>query len=150
MKKVLFFCSIAFLIVCTGCKSSKINTLSCTRNVEQAGIKFDLFYLIKYKNNYVTNIQSTEKIVSDDLFVLNSYKDDIESIYEPYKNLKYYNYNIEISGNTLTSQTDIDYTKVDTKKMIEIDSNNSNLIKNGKIDVGTIQSYYQSLGIVCD
>ena len=150
MKRVIALFVCCFICFCTGCKSGKINTISCSRVVDQAGIKFDLSYKIVYKNNYVTAIHSIEKIVSDDSFVLQSYMDEVNGIYEPYKDLKYYEYEVNIDGNTLISKTDIDYTKVDTNKMLEIDPNNAGLIYNGKINIDTMRLYYESIGISCE
>lgn len=150
MKKMIALSICCFMLFCTGCKSGKTETMNCSRVVDQAGIKFDLSYKVVYKNNFVTSIHSIEKIISDDAFVLQSYMDEVNGIYEPYKGLNHYDYNVAIDGNTLISRIDIDYTKVDTKKMIEIDPNNSDLIYNGKIDIDTMRAYYETIGIVCE
>ena len=64
--------------------------------------------------------------------------------------LNYNKYNVtEINGNTFTSTVDIDYEKIDTEKLISIDSSNSQLIKNGKIDINDIKNIYESIGATC-
>lgn len=148
MKKGLLFC-IGLLFLCSGCKS-KAGTLTCTRKASQGGVDFDLLYTVNYKGEYVTSVNSIEKLSCEDGFVLYSYQEDIEYIYEPYKELKYYDYDVKIEGNTLISETNIDYTKVNTKRMIEIDESNANLIRNGHITVDTLEAYYQTLGVVCE
>jgi len=60
------------------------------------------------------------------------------------------NYGISVDGNTLTSTVDIDYAKIDTKKMIEIDSANGQLIKDGKIKLEDLKSAYETIGASCE
>ena len=87
------------------------------------------------------------KLIDTD--ILNTYKEQIESLYSPYKDVEYYEYNVDITDNKLTSTVDINYTKVDTDKLLEIDSANGALIKDGKISVDDIKSVYESLGATC-
>ena len=72
-------------------------------------------------------------------------------MYLVYKNVEHYYYDVTISGNTLTSITKIDYSKIDTDKMIEIDSANASLIKNGKIRLTDLRETYESssVGATC-
>ena len=50
-----------------------------------------------------------EEVESDDTDLLEAYQDQVEKIYEPYKNVRYYDYEVVISGKRLTSRVDIDY-----------------------------------------
>ena len=77
-------------------------------------------------------------------------KAQIESLYSPYNDIEYYEYNVKIEDNKLTSTVDINYEKVDTDKLLEIDSANGQLIKDGKIKVNDIKSVYESLGAICE
>ena len=74
----------------------------------------------------------------------------LKDIYSPYKDVEHYEYNVDISGNTLTSTTKIDYSKIDTDQLIEIDSANGTLIKDGKINIEDIRSAYESVGATCE
>ena len=76
---------------------------------------------------------------------LNTYKEQIEKIYTPYKDIKYYTYNVTIDGNKLVSTVDINYAKIDTKKLIEIDSANSQLINDGKVKLSSVKVYMNNL-----
>ena len=148
MRKVFIFLVLGFCL--TGCGSKKIMTMTCSKVQSYSDVSFDLSYDIEYKGKYVLNVSSTEKIISDDTLYLEDYRDQIEKIYSPYADLDYYDYNVSLDGNTLTSQSNIDYSKVDTEKMILIDDANSQFIQNGKVLVDTIKSYYEELGIVCN
>lgn len=120
MKKFLVLIVCVSMLLLTGCGSEK--TLKCSRTVNQSNIKMDLSYNVNYKGKYVTKIKSTEKITSDDSSVLDTYKKQLEATTASLKNIEHYDHDIKIDGNTLTSTINIDYTKIDTKKLIEIDS----------------------------
>lgn len=125
------------------------NTMNCVYHISQSGIDMDSSYIVDYEDDYVISIKSIEKVTSDDLTALDLLKKQIEEKYLPYKNLEYYDYNIEIEGNTVISTVNIDYSKIDTDKMIEIDASNSQVIKDGKIRLSTIEKMYKSIGVNC-
>ena len=150
-RKYLFLAviiSVMFLV--TGCSSnSKEKTMTCSRTMDQNEMKTSLSYKISYKGDYVTRVKSEESIETSDTSTLNTYKEQIEKIYSPYKDIKFYQYNVTINGNKLVSTVDINYEKIDTKKLIEIDSANSQLIKNGKVKLSDVRSLYEQLGATC-
>lgn len=152
MKKILSaLLIIVGVFALTGCESEEVEkTLVCTRTATIAdGIKADLRYEVKYKGDYVTTLKSTEKIISDSEEYLTAYKETVESTYEPYKNIEYYDYEVTIDGDTMTSSVDVDYSKIDTDKLIDIDSANGSLIKDGKIKIDDMKSLYESIGTTC-
>ena len=123
--------------------------MTCTKTTDQNNTKMSLNYKVDYKGNYVTKVKSVEIVKSDDSEYLNTLKEQTENIYSAYNNIENYNYKTEINGNTFTSTVDIDYEKIDTEKLISIDSSNSQLIKNGKIDINDIKNIYESIGATC-
>ncbi len=151
-KKIKFLATIlgVFIIVfsVTGCSNEK-ESMTCTRTLNQNNIKTTLKYNIEYQNDYVERVKSIETVETDNNDILKTYKSQIESIYSPYKDIDYYKYNVEIKDNKLTSTVDINYKKIDTDKLLEIDSANGQLIKNGKIKVDDIKSVYENLGAIC-
>lgn len=151
MKKKYLFLAVTMLVVflVTGCSSSEEKTMTCTRTMNQSGMKTNLNYKVTYSGNYVNRVQSEESIETSDTTTLNTYKEQIEKIYTPYKDIKYYTYNVTIDGNKLVSTVDINYAKIDTKKLIEIDSANSQLINDGKVKLSSVKSLYEQLGATC-
>lgn len=153
MKKIF---SVLVLVVgvflLAGCEKEETEkTMVCTRTATIAdGVKADLKYKVTYKGDYVINLNSVEKIISDDTEYLELYKEQVEAVYEPYKDVEYYNYEVTIDGDTMTSSVTVDYSKIDTDKLIEIDSANSTLIKDGKIKIEDMQSLYESVGTTCE
>ncbi len=151
MKRKYLFLAVTMLVVflVTGCSSSEEKTMTCTRTMNQSGMKTSLNYKVTYSGDYVNRVQSEESIETDDTTTLNTYKEQIENIYKPYKDIEYYTYNVTIDGNKLVSTVDINYAKIDTDKLLEIDSANSQLINNGKVKLSSVKSLYEQLGATC-
>lgn len=150
MKKILLSILLVTICLITGCGTKQEKTMTCTRTLSQSGIKMDLTYIIKYKDDYVTNLESIETVISDDNNILETYKKEAESIYKPYNGIKYYDYSVEIEGDTLVSTLNINYSKVDTDKMIKVDSSNKQIIKDGKVKLSDVESIYKQIGLNCE
>lgn len=150
MKKFLTILLCTGVILITGCTSKdEEKVMNCSRSINQSSIKMDLNYKVSYKGDYVTKVNSKEEITADDASTLEAYKTQLESVTESFKDIEYYDHKVEIKDNVLTSTIDIDYTKIDTDALIEIDSSMSQLIKNGKVAVSDIEAVYNNLGITC-
>ena len=149
-KRLKFLVGFAFLVLLvTGCDNNSIQTMTCTRTMNQNNIQTSLKYVVNYHGNYVTRVKSVETIETDNFNILDTYKEQVETIYNSYKDVKYYEYNVEIVDNKLISTVDINYEKIDTDKLLEIDSSNGQLIKDGKIAVADIKTVYENLGAIC-
>lgn len=131
--------------------TDKVEVMKCKRSgAVTTGVTADLSYEVTYRGLYVEKIHTVEKLMSENEAYLNLYKQKVEEGYSSYKDLEHYNYSIVVKDGILTSIVDIDYSKVDTDKMIEIDSNNATLIRDGKIRVSDMKTLYRSTGAVCD
>lgn len=150
MKKFLVAVLCTGVILLTGCGSEEEKVMECSRTINQSTVKMELSYNVSYKGDYVTKVKSTEKITTDDTTTLEAYKTQVESVTNSFKDIEYYNHNVTIDGNTLTSTIDIDYENIDTDKMIEIDSSMKQIIKDGKVAVKDIESIYNQMGITCE
>lgn len=150
-KKILWSVLLVAVLLVTGCGAESSKTMTCTRTATvSSGVNMDLKYQVTYKGDFVQLVETEEKITSDNQTYLETYKTTVENLYEPYKDVEHYNYDVKINGNTLTSTTKIDYEKIDTAKLIEIDSANESLIKNGKIKLTDIKSVYEGIGATCE
>ena len=132
--------------------TSNTKILTCTADkTDELGSTIEAVYKVTYKDEYVDLIETEEKVTSDNSQVLDYYKETIESIYLPYKDLDHYDYNVIKKGNQVISTTKIDYSSIDTDKMIEINSAMKSLIKGGKIKVSDVKSLYESsqVGATC-
>ncbi len=148
-KRILTLVVCLSLMMLTGCTETQ-KTLKCSRTMNQNGASFDLQYEVTYTGRYVDEVKSTEKITSDNQELLETYRTTVEEQYAPYKDVEHYDFNVSVDGDVLTSTTNIDYTQIDTSKMIEIDSANGQLIQDGKVKLDTVKSLYKQMGITCD
>lgn len=148
MKKIIVLVGLCLLFV-TGC-GSETKTMVCTRTANQNGMEIDLRYEVEYTKDTVDLVTSTEKIKSDSKETLETYKEAVEKTYAPYKDIEHYEYEVKIEDKTLTSIAKINYAKIDTDKLIEVDSANGQLIKDGKINIEDLKSAYEAVGATCE
>ena len=156
MKKMFALgCTFVAAICLTGCGSNdteKVMTCKKEQTVS-TGLKGEYTYEVSYKGKYVTVLKSTEKLVAEDSVksTLPMYKEAVENVYKPYKDVDNYSAKVDVKDYVLTSIVEINYAKIDTDKLISIDKNNAQLIKNGKVKIDDIKSYYESsvVGATC-
>ena len=150
MKKIKYlFLIVGIIICCTGC-NPKTGTMTCTMSSYPTdGITLRSTYTAEYKNNIVTNLKTEEQVIAEDKDNLETYQEKIEELYQGYQGLDCYENKTSIKGNTLTSTTNINYSKVDTDKLIEIDDGNANMIKDGKVNIDDLQQMYKDNGCNC-
>lgn len=152
MKKVKYLVALLLgVLIVTGCQGKdQTKTMVCSRTINQEQASMDLSYTVTYTGDYVEKVESIEKVTSTDTSALNSYKEEIEATYKPYANIKYYDTEVTVDGNTLTSKATIDYSKIDYKEFTNIDSANSQIFtSDGKVKLETMESLYEQIGATC-
>lgn len=132
--------------------SNETKILTCTATKTDEVSTIEAVYKVVYRGEYVDLIETEEKVTSDNEQVLNYYKETTEGVYLPFKDLEHYDYNVVLKDNQVISTTKIDYSKIDTNKMIEINSAMKTIIKDGKVKVSDVRSLYESaqIGAVCE
>lgn len=155
MKKIKFITMVlvCVLLMTSGCgkdaKKAKENILECTSSETQGVLTIELKYTITYQGDYVQKEVSVNKITATKDVDLNAYKNTIEAEYEPYKDIKYYDNKIKIEKNTITSTRTIDYSKIDTDKLLSTGSEYYELITDGKVKLSTLKDLYTNIGMTC-
>lgn len=125
-------------------------TLLCSRGGKGLGDSTaELSYVVNYKKGYLTKVHSIEKVISDDASILDQYEDAYNNIFEVYKDLKYYENTITRVDNSVTSDTTIDYSKIDMKKLEELESSSQSIIKNGKVSLKDWLTFASKVGTKC-
>lgn len=147
MKKGILVACLSLLLI-TGCGDNTEKTMTCSRTMDQSGIKADLQYTVTYKGNTVVKVHTIEKMESDTVD-LEALKEQVENTYAAYNELEHYDTNVTIDGNVLTSTADIDYSKIDTEKMLKIDSALGQIIKDGKVNIDDLKTVYEAAGATC-
>lgn len=130
--------------------TNKKGMLACTR--EATGIKdseVKLSYEVSYKDGYITTLHSMEQVTSKDEETRNTYKTAYENIFEKYKDLKYYTNKITVKENTVISDTVIEYDKVDTEKLKELENTSDSVIKDGKVALKDWLTFAEKFGTKC-
>ncbi|MDD3241552.1 MAG: DUF1307 domain-containing protein [Bacilli bacterium] len=149
MKKIVCLSVLLLLVfTLTGCEKAKVMKCSRTSEISET-MKISTEFKITYVNNTVKKVSTIEKLTSKEGTYLEAYKTSVESTYAPYDDIKYYNYDIEIEDDTLITKVNIDYSKIDLKELIKADTNNSELISEGKIDFKKLVELYKSIGSTC-
>ena len=125
-------------------------TLVCTlNNSDTDWINVKGVYTVKYSGEYVNLVDTIETINSENEQWIEYYKNALEETYKPYKNLKFYDYDIKTTKNTLTSKVTINYEKIDMNKFLEINQSTI-FIENGKVSLEKLKSYYELIGATCE
>ncbi len=173
MMKKIFLLGVAFLFFLTGCSSrldsnssigpnqnemipsslddDTLRTMTCTGQATVSdGVESEIFYHLTYRGLYVEQIHTEERFHSDNTAYLSAYRQYVEEGYQPYRDLDYYHYDVTLDKTELRISVDIDYTRVDTKKMLQIDPENASIIQDGKVLVSTMKTLYESVGAVCE
>lgn len=171
MKKIsliIFTLFVVFLI--TGCEDKKdvsdsrddgkidsiddivleTGKLSCTREGSASdGVSPSLKYYVTYKDDLLLKLHSVEKITSDNLDSLDEYENAYKKINEYYKNLRYYDTKVIRDSNSVTRDTIINYEKIDIDKLLSIEGEEDNIIKNGKAKLSLWLEFAKKFGVVC-
>lgn len=150
MKKKLGMIFLGITILCcTGC-NPETGTMTCTMSTYPTdGITLRSTYIAEYKNNVVKRLKTVEQVIAEDEDNLEVYEEKIKELYQDYQGIDHYTNKTKIKDNTLTSTTIIDYSKVDTDKLIKVDSGNSGIIKNGKVNIEDLEKLYKQNGCNC-
>ncbi len=144
-------------VLITGCGKSSTEVslyngkgmLKCSREGTLDGGTAKFSYEVSYKNGYITKLHSIEAVSSDDNSILDTYENAYKSIFASYKDLKYYDNTITRKDNTVTSETTINYAKIDTDKLLEIEGSEDNVIEDGKVKVVTWKKFAEKFGTTC-
>lgn len=149
--KILISILAIMLVIITGCdKKEEEKEIVCNLDLTpMTGTTIKSEYKITYTKDYVNRIQSKEEITSDNELYLETTKNEVEKTYSDYKDIKYYDYDVKIDGDTLTSTADINYAKIDTDELIKKNKAMSLFIKNGKFAVEDAKTMYETLGAKC-
>ena len=165
MKKNKLILIVIFLLIITGCghkkpnkdviKSSddlnnKAGSITCSRKANaDSGVTPSFSYNITYRDGKILVLHSIEKIASNDTNYLDQYEQAYKNINTNYKDLEYYDSKVLRTDNSVTRDTTINYEKIDTDKLLSIEGEEDNIIKNGKADLNTWLSFAKKFGTIC-
>ena len=146
---------ILFILICTGCGTSTEKqadgVMKCSRTGSVDNATSKLEYELYYKGEYLTVLHSTEKIISDDAQVLDTYEDAYKNIFKAYEGLEYYDAKVTRGEFSVTSDIVINYAKIDTDALLEIEGEEDNVVdKDGKVKLKTWLNFANQFGVKCE
>lgn len=125
--------------------------LTCSREATAGSdVDVNLDYEIFYQGEYIQILHSTEQVVTDDQDTLDEYEDAYKGIYKHYEGLKYYDNTVTRTNNSVTSDTVINYGKIDTDKLLAIEGEEDNVIKDGKVKLDDWLDFAEQFGTKCE
>ena len=104
-----------------------------------------------HDGKYVNSVETIETIESNDKEILDKIKSILENSYRPFKNLEYFDYNIEETDNMLITKVTINYAKININKYIQLFPQASNFVSDGKIPLDSLKALYGMMdGATCE
>ncbi len=130
--------------------TSSSGTLTCTREgTASDGVMPSFNYYITYKNDNILVLHSVEMITSDNSESLDQYEEAYKKINTYYKGLNYYDSEIKRTSDSVARDTVINYEKIDIDKLLEIEGEEDNIIKDGKAKLAMWLEFASKFGTTC-
>lgn len=147
--KIMFL--LVVFICMSGCGNEKY--FVCTIDLDNSNENYSLnaTYKVYYDGNYVTKIEKNDYYSSNDLTVLDYFKE--------YKTLEYdnlnslyggFDYSVDLNENDLIFNTTINLEDVDIKKMLSNGDINSDYVVSNKLTTSGIKYLYKAKGAICE
>ncbi len=131
--------------------SKGLEVKECTRSATgENNVEVKLNYTLYYQGEYLKILHSKEEIITDDQDVLDEYQTAYINIYKNYEDLDYYTTSVVRENNSVTNDTVINYDKLDTDKLLEIEGEEDNIIKDGKVKVSDWLEFAEKFGTKCE
>ncbi len=125
--------------------------MTCTRDGNgKDNSEVKLNYTLYYQGEYLQILHSKEQIITENQNILEEYQLAYINIYRNYENLKYYETSVVREEDSVTNDTVINYSKLDTNKLLEIEGEEDNIIKDGKVKLDDWLKFAEQLGTTCD
>ncbi len=172
MKKKKLLSSILIIVLClliTGCGKETKNTETIIesngKNVDLSSKKHkickgdghidsnsqaNMIYDIYYKDNIIYLLKSQQQIISSNKETLDTYEQSFKGIASHYEGLEYYDTEITKTETSVNYIITINYEKIDTKKLIEIEGEEDNIFDNGYARLDKWVALSSQFGVTCE
>lgn len=123
----------------------------CTREAS-AGTNTEMIlkYDIYYTGENINLLISHEELRTEDQSMIKEYEDAYKKIASYYQGLEYYEQVVTKTSNSVTNKTTINYEKIDIKKLLDIEGEEDNIIKDGKAKVDLYLKLLKQFGGKCE
>lgn len=154
MKK--FFALVIIMLLFTfGCGSiNKNEEIVCkytTNNIKE-GYKLESEYKIYGKNGIATSVKTKEVITSSNQDILDYFEETLKSTYDAANNTYGgYKINIEKENDSVSSNIEIDYSKMDIDAYVKDNTVMKNYVNSkNQLRVKGLINIYESMGATCE
>lgn len=125
--------------------------LKCsTEAYAEEGMDVELKYTVKYKSGNILELVSVQKVITEKQDSLSVYEDAYKNIADNYVGLDYYDTSIIRDGNSVSYTAVINYEKININKLLNIEGEEDNIIKNGKAKLSLWLDLASKVGTVCE
>ena len=122
----------------------------CSRQGSVQGGTANLNYEIFYTDDKINLLRSEEQVVSNDQNVLKTYEDAYRGIHKHYEGLQYYDTEVVVGENSVTSVITINYDKINIKQLLAIEGEEDNIIENGTAKLSKWLELSKKFGTKCE
>ena len=128
-----------------------VGMLKCsTEAYAEEGMDVELRYTLKYKNGNILELVSVQKVISEKQDSLSVYENAYKNIANNYKDLCFYDTSIVRESNSVSYTAIINYEKINIDKLLRIEGEEDNIIKNGKAKLSLWLELAGKVGTVCE
>ena len=161
-KILLLLVAVLTLVGCQGDSNEKekdkgVNekTIKCTIVNDQqstSGYKVDSDITIYAEDNIVTKVKTVETVIAHQKEILTYFEQTLNNQYEETnKNYGGYTYEIKTTDEKLTSNVEIDYTKMDLNKYVNDNAVMKEYVNDkNELTVDGITKLYEAMGATCE
>lgn len=131
----------------TGTMKHKVCTRNATAGTNtETKFQYDVYYTGENLNILISH----EELITKNQDILKEYEDAYKKIATYYEGLEYYEQVVTKTSNSVTNKTTINYDKIDIQKLLDIEGEEDNIIKNGKAKVDLYLALLKKFGGTCE
>lgn len=131
--------------------TKKMKHKHCTRSATAgSNTEMILYYDVYYTGEDINILFSHEELITNDTKMLDQYEDAYKKIANYYVGLEYYDQNVKRTSTSIINETTINYEKIDIKKLLDIEGEEDNIVKDGKAKVDLYIDLLEQFGGKCE
>lgn len=125
--------------------------LKCSQEVDaEEGLEVEIKYYVDYRRGNILKLRSISKVTGSNNEKLDVYEEAYKGVASHYKGLEHYITKVIRDSNSVTYDTTINYDKIDTKKLLEIEGEEDNIVVRGKAKLSLWLDLAGKVGITCE
>ena len=150
MKKKLLVVPL-LLFILTGCGNSEMTMLTCraTFAIDEY-TEFASEHIMYAVGDDVHVVTSTESVRSEQEELLDDYRGRLNEIKDTFNRLPFYTFNVFEEEGIITTIRMVNYKRINMDDLLTLDSNNQQLMRNGRVSLNVMREFYEENGAICN